>query len=84
MIDEDGKIRLQSVKEQSNVLELQVQSCYISKKVYRCFVKCEPNTIGISGLLEYTCDCANGSRTVGCCLHIAAIVYYLAHARDSR
>ena len=81
MIDEDGQIRLQYVKEQSNVLKLHVQSRHISKKVYRCFVKYKPNTIGISGLLEYTCDCTNGSRTVGCCSHIAAIVYYLAHAR---
>lgn len=81
MIDEHDQIRLQYVKEQSNVLKLQVQSRHISKKVYKCFVKYEPNTIGISGLLEYTCDCANGRRTVGCCSHIAAIVYYLAHAR---
>ena len=44
-------------------------------------MKYGPDTIGIFELLEYTCDCANGSRTVGCCSHIAAIVYYLAHVR---
>ena len=44
-------------------------------------MKYEPNTIGIYGLLEYTCDCANWSRTVGCCSHIVEIVYYLVHAR---
>ena len=65
MIDEDGQIRLQYVKEQSNVLKLQVQPRHISKKGYRCFMKYEPNTIGISGLLEYTCDCANRSRIIG-------------------
>ena len=81
MIDEHGQIRLQYVKEQSNVFKLQVQSRHISKEVYRYFVKYKPNTIVISGLLEYTCDCANKSRTVCCCSHIAAIVYYLAHAR---
>ena len=81
MIDEDGQIRLQYVKKQSSVLKLEVQSSHISKKVYWCFVKYELNTISISVLLEYTCHCANGSRTVGCCSHIAAIIYYLAHAR---
>ena len=28
-----------------------------------------------------TCECANGLRTVGCCLHFAAITYYLTYAR---
>ena len=44
-------------------------------------MKYRPNTVGISGLLEYACYCANENRTVGCCSHVAAIVYYLAHAR---
>jgi len=81
MVDKDGKVNLQFVKDQMNVLKLQVQSRHISRKMYRCFVKYKPNSVGISGLLQYACDCANGRRTVGCCSHIAAIVYYLAHAR---
>ena len=32
-IDEDGEIKLQNVKEKSNVLKLQVQSRHISRKV---------------------------------------------------
>ena len=44
-------------------------------------LKYEPNSIGVSGILEHVCDCANGNRTVGCCSHIAAIIYYLSHAR---
>jgi len=44
-------------------------------------VKYKPSSVGISGLLQYACDCANGRRTVGCYSHIAAIVYYLVHAR---
>ncbi|GAB1860852.1 SWIM-type domain-containing protein [Camponotus japonicus] len=81
MIDTDGQVKVQYVKEQSNVLKLQVPSRHINRKMYRCFLKYKPNSVGISGLLEYACDCANGSRTVGCCSHIAAIVYYLAYAR---
>ena len=43
-----------------------------------CFIKYIPDSIGVSGL---TCECANGKRTVGCCSHVAAVVYYLCHAR---
>ncbi|EZA54576.1 hypothetical protein X777_05697 [Ooceraea biroi] len=81
MIDKDGQIKVQYIKEQSDVLKLQVPSRHINRKMYRCFLKYKPNSVGISGLLQYACDCANGSRTVGCCSHVAAIVYYLAHAR---
>lgn len=81
MVDKDEKVNLQFVKDQTNVLKLQVQSRHISRKVYRCFVKYKPNSVGILGLLQYACECANGRRTIGCCSHIAAIVYYLSHAR---
>jgi len=33
------------------------------------------------GVTHYACECANGRRTVGYCSHIAAIIYYLSHAR---
>lgn len=81
MVDKDGQIKVQYVKEQSNVLKLQVSSRHINRKMYRCFLKYKPNSEGIFGLLKYICDCANGGRTVGCCSHVAAIIYYLAHAR---
>ena len=48
MIDGDDQIKLQYVKEQSDVLKLEVQSRHISRKVYRCSVKYDPNSIGIS------------------------------------
>jgi len=30
---------------------------------------------------RYCCDCANGKRTIGCCCHVAAVIFYLAHGR---
>ena len=81
VIDKDGQINMKYLKDQTNVLRLQVQSRHISKKLYKCFIKYEPNSVGMSSLLEYVCECANGNRTVGCCSHTAAIIYYLSHAR---
>ena len=56
-------------------------SRHISRTTYRCFLRYKPNSVGISGLTHYFCECANGQRTVGCCSHIAAILYYLSHTR---
>lgn len=38
-------------------------------------------TIGKAEILGCNCECANGLRTVGCCSHIVAIIYYFAHVR---
>ena len=81
MVYTDGKLRIEHVKDESNVLKLNVPSRDISRTAYKCFLRYKPNTFGISGLTHYTCECANGQRTVGCCSHIAAVVYYLSYAR---
>ena len=38
-------------------------------------------SIGVAGIKRYACECVIGRRTVSCCSHIAAIIYYLSHAR---
>ncbi|EZA62071.1 hypothetical protein X777_06965, partial [Ooceraea biroi] len=45
------------------------------------FVEYVPNRNGYSGISRYCCECPNGNRTVGCCSHVAAVIYYLVHAR---
>jgi hypothetical protein len=81
MIDESDNITIQFVRDKTNILKAQVQSRHIGRKVYRCFIEYKPNTIGWSGISRYCCECANGLRTIGCCSHVAAIIFYLAHGR---
>ena len=81
MMEKDGKLKNQYAKDQSNVLKLKVLSRHISHSSYRCFLRYRPNSVGVSSLTHHTCECASGKRTVGCCSHIAATVYYLSHAR---
>lgn len=81
MMDKDGKLNMEFVKDDKNVLKFKVSSRHISKKTYRCFLRYTPNSIGVSGVTDYFCECANGRRTVGCCSHVAAVIYYLSHAR---
>ena len=40
-----------------------------------------PKSIGVSGISCYTWECGNGRWTTGCCSNVAAIIYYLFHAR---
>ena len=60
MVDTDGNLRIEYVKDESNVLKLKVPSRHISCTAYKCFLRYnyKPNTFGISGLTHYTCECA--------------------------
>lgn len=81
LLDENGAFKMAYVKDQTKLLKIQVQSRHISKKVYRCFLKYHPEAEGIHTIQQYCCECANGLRTVGCCSHVAAVIYYLSHGR---
>ncbi|KYN04658.1 hypothetical protein ALC62_04469 [Cyphomyrmex costatus] len=81
MVDKNGKLNIEYVKDEKNVLKLKVPSRHIFRTTYRCFLRYTPNSIGVSGVTHYACECANGRRTIGCCSHIAAIIYYLFFAR---
>ncbi|GBP85462.1 hypothetical protein EVAR_64760_1 [Eumeta japonica] len=81
LLDENGAFKMAYVKDQTKILKIQVQSRHISKKVYRCFIKYHPEAEGIHTIQQYCCECANGLRTVGCCSHVAAVIYYLSHGR---
>ena len=41
----------------------------------------KPNSIGYASIQRYCCECPNGKRTVGCCSHVAAVIYYLSNGR---
>jgi hypothetical protein len=69
------------VKEMPNVVRFEVKSRHVNKNVYRAYVKYVPGGSGISAILGHCCECANGQRTIGCCSHVAAAIYYLAHGR---
>ncbi|XP_058804597.1 uncharacterized protein LOC131674731 [Phymastichus coffea] len=81
MIDDNNEMTVQFHKDVENILKLRVRSRHIEKKTYNCYIDYKPNSIGCGGIQRYYCECANGMRTIGCCSHVAAVVYYLSHAR---
>lgn len=40
-----------------------------------------PTREGRDSIEEYYCSCIHGCRTIGCCAHIASMVYFLSWAR---
>ncbi|KAL6419499.1 hypothetical protein ACFW04_014694 [Cataglyphis niger] len=77
----DRNVRQISVK--CTQIESSISSYFSNSiySIYKCFLRYKSNSVHVSDLTHYTCECANEKRSVGCCSHIAAIVYYLSHAR---
>ena len=82
MLREDNSITVKIHRDDSNVLKFEVPSRHIKRTTYRCYVDYMPRSAEQAGKIRrYCCECANGKRTVGCCSHVAAVVFYLSHAR---
>ena len=87
MLDDDGKLKLKYLREHGHpqeerrILKLQIQSRHVRAKQYRCYINYIPNSTTCAGIRGHYCECKNGARTVGCCSHVASVVYYLSHAR---
>jgi len=81
MITEKNTLDLQCVKVDPHIIKFEVKSRHCNAKMYKCYVHYQSQTIGINGIKQYCCNCANGNRTVGSCSHVAAIIYYLSHGR---
>ena len=76
IMDHNGIINANILKENKSIVKFEVRSRHINRKTYKCYIEYALNTIGKVGILRYTCKCANGLRTVGCCSHVASITYY--------
>ena len=81
LIDKDGVFRLKYLKETPQIIKVQVRSRHINSKTYNCFVDYKPDSTGYGAINRWCCECANGNRTIGCCSHVAAVVFYLSNGR---
>ena len=78
---EDGVLHLKYLKVTPTIIRVQVRSRHIRSKTYNCFIEYSPLSIGYHGIKRWCCECANGLRTIGCCSHVSAVIYYLSCGR---
>ena len=81
ILNEDNSINLCFIKEKPDIIKVEIKSRHVSRKTYKCFIHYKPESVRYTGILRYCCDCANGRRTIGCCSQVAAVIYYMSHAR---
>lgn len=79
MMDQTFSIEL--CLQEDHLIKTRIQSRHQSSKSYINFIKYDPSISGIESITGYTCQCKNGLRTIGCCCHVAAVIYYLSNGR---
>ena len=80
--DQHGDYEVHTHNEAPDLLRAHIQSRHVGAKRYFCWIeygpKKEESDAGIKG---WYCQCKPGKRQVGCCAHIASILWYLGFAR---
>lgn len=74
----EGDYKLSFLMETPSILRLQMQSRHTSSKSYALWVEYGQLLHPITG---WYCKCQAGARVVGCCAHIATVLWYLGYHR---
>ena len=79
----NGKIEIRINKnnlvyENTKIMFAIIQSRHSKSTKYKVYVQYNPNNNTPDSIRSWFRTCKSGSRTVGCCSHIAAIFWYFA------
>jgi hypothetical protein len=67
-----------TVVNNESVLSAKIQSRHSESVKYRLIIVYTPNNNDVSSILGWRCSCFAGKRKVGCCSHIACVIFYLS------
>jgi len=76
--------RIEVCRDRDNFIRAKIQSRHVNSKKYLVYIRYDPSLNDYRAFTEGTsgwfCRCKIGSRTIGCCAHIASVIYYLGYA----
>ena len=72
----DGKYAVKIGKHRPDIIKAKIQSRHKNSTSYDVWIRYLAQEI-----LGWYCTCPAGARTVGCCAHVASIIWYLSFAR---
>jgi hypothetical protein len=65
------------------ILWAKIPSRFHSRKFHEAFVQYDPSKTGAESIEGWYCGCQTGMRTVGCCSHVATVLWYFGYFRNS-
>ena len=77
-LSSEGQHAILAHKDDVGILKAQIQSRHVSSKKYTLWLEYNQ---GLAPVRGWYCQCSVGSRVVGCCAHIASVLWYLGYHR---
>lgn len=74
--NENGQYDKLTNKQNTNLLMAKIQNRHVTRKKYKLWIEYDECTIK-----GWFCQCKSGTRVVGTCAHIVAIIWYRGFAR---
>lgn len=65
-------------REEKDILRVQLQSRHTASKLYHLWLSYSNTQV-----TGWYCQCKSGARTVGCCAHIASVLWFLGYERHA-
>ena len=74
--DEKGSYEIMAHKEDDDALKAHIRSRHASNRTYNLWVE---YTEGLNPITGWYCGCRSGACTLGCCAHVASVLWYLRY-----
>lgn len=68
---------------QTNVflMRIRIQSRHVRARQYNGYILIDRDQAGSNSIIQHYCTCLTGSRTLGSCVHILSVIWYMGLAR---
>ncbi|CAM4847137.1 unnamed protein product, partial [Rotaria magnacalcarata] len=80
LYDHDGEFEYQLSSSDDTILRCRIHSKHSSTSKYFLLIHCDKNGTHES-IKDHYCQCKSGARQLGCCSHIATVLWYMGYAR---
>ena len=76
--DEERLYKLSTHRECKDSLQIKIQSRYTLSKIYNFWITYTPTVV-----TQWYCQCKISSPVVGCCAHVASVIWFVGYYRLS-
>jgi len=83
-MDENSTYGIYYHIEERHLLRAKIESRYTKGRSHQLWIKYDSNLQGHKGITGYYCTCKVGARVVGCCAHIASVIWFFGCGRHEK
>ncbi|CAF1555268.1 unnamed protein product, partial [Adineta ricciae] len=79
--DKNGDYIIEVDSSNDNIVRVNIQSRHSNSKLYKSWIQ---YSFTADPIEAWYCKCTAGARNLGCCSHVASVIWYLAFARHNK